>query len=160
MKKLLLLPIFSLLFLTSCEGPEGPPGEPGINILGQVFEVEIDLTQANSFQQVVTIPTSIEVYESDAILVYRWEGTFDGADIWTPLPVTYFNANGTYLYTFNHTFFDLKFFLDGNFDLSTLGNEWKFDQIFRVAVVPAEFGDANISMEQLESSANVEFIGN
>lgn len=160
MKKLLLLSAVFVFVLTSCEGPEGPPGPPGINILGQVFEVSIDLNGGNNFQQVITIPTSVEVYESDALLVYRWEGTFDGADIWTPLPATYFNNNGTYLYTFNHTFFDIQFFLDGNFDLNTLGNEWKFDQLFRVAVVPAEFADANLSMDQLENAPNVEFIGN
>lgn len=160
MKKLLLLSAVFVFVLTSCEGPEGPPGPPGINILGQVFEVSIDLNGGNNFQQVITIPTSVEVYESDALLVYRWEGTFDGADIWTPLPATYFNNNGTYLYTFNHTFFDIQFFLDGNFDLNTLGNEWKFDQLFRVAVVPAEFADANLSMDQLENAQNVEFIGN
>ena len=160
MKKIFLFAILSTFLFASCEGPEGPPGPPGINILGQVFEVTIDFTAGNDFQQVITIPTSIEVYESDAILVYRWEGTFDGADIWTPLPATYFNQNGTYLYTFNHTFFDLQFFLDGDFDLNTLGSEWKFDQSFRVAIVPVEFADANLTMDQLESAQNVEFIGN
>ena len=160
MKKLLLVSVLSVFLLSSCEGPAGPPGPPGINILGQVFEVNINFNAGNDFQQIITIPTSVEVFESDAILVYRWEGTFDGADIWTPLPATYFNQNGTYLYTFNHTFFDIQFFLDGDFNLTTLGNEWKFDQYFRVAVVPSEFADANLSMDQLESSVNVEFIGN
>lgn len=160
MKNFILLAALSVFILTSCEGPEGPPGPPGINILGQVFEVTIDLNASNNFQQVITIPTNIEVFESDAILVYRWEGSFDGADIWTPLPATYFNQNGTFLYTFNHTFFDIQFFLDGDFNLTTLGNEWKFDQSFRVAIVPAEFGDANLTMEQLENAQNVEFIRN
>ena len=163
MKKFLLFTVLSVFLITACEGPDGPPGPPGapgINILGQVFEVNIDFNANNNFQQVITIPSTIEVFESDAILVYRWEGTFDGADIWTPLPATYFNNNGTYLYTFNHTFFDIQFFLDGDFNLTTLGNEWKNDQYFRVAVVPSEFGNANISMDQLENSVNVEFIGN
>ncbi len=161
MKKLFVLPVLVLsLMFSSCEGPEGPPGEPGINILGQVFEVTINLNGANGFQQVVNIPTNIEVFESDAILVYRWEGTFDGADIWTPLPATYFDNGGTFLYTFNHTFFDVQFFLDGNFDLTTLGSEWKNDQSFRIAVVPAEFADANLTMEQLENATQVEFLGN
>ncbi|MEZ4817734.1 MAG: hypothetical protein R2776_07170 [Flavobacteriaceae bacterium] len=161
MKKTFFLPLVSLIFfLTSCEGPQGPPGQDGINILGQVFERTIDLNASNGFQQVVTIPTSIEVYESDAILVYLWEGTYDGADIWTPLPTTYFPDEGTLLYTFNHTYFDVKFFLDGNFDLTQLGSEWTNDLTFRIAIVPAEFGDANLTMEQLENSAQVEFIGN
>lgn len=159
MKKILALSILSFLLFTSCEGPAGPPGPPGINILGQVFEATINLNSNNNFQRVVTIPNSIEVFESDVILVYRYEGTFDNADIWTPLPATYFDANGTFLYTFNHTFFDVKFFLDGNFNLNTLGVEWTNDQTFRIAVVPAEFAGANLTMEQLESSTNVEFVG-
>ncbi len=160
MKNILALSILSILLFTSCEGPSGPPGPPGINILGQVFEATINLNNFNNFQKVVTIPNSIEVYESDVVLVYRYEGTFDNADIWTPLPATYFDANGTFLYTFNHTYFDLKFFLDGNFNLNTLGVEWTNDQTFRIAIVPAEFASANLTMEQLESSANVEFISN
>lgn len=164
MKKILILPLIVIsLFLTACEGPQGPPGPPGydgINILGQVFEVTINLNENNNFQRVVTIPSSIEVYESDVILVYRWEGTFDGADIWTPLPATYFSLGDTFLYTFNHTFFDVKFFLDGNFDLTELGSEWTNDQSFRIAIVPAEFGQADLTMEQLENSPQVEFLGN
>ena len=167
MKRLIFLPltIFTLI-LFSCEGPQGPPGQDGldgINILGQVFEVTFDFdydANNNIYSKVITIPTSIEVYESDVILAYRWEGTFDGADIWTPLPATYFSLGDTFLYTFNHTFFDLKFFLDGNFDLTELGLEWTNDQSFRIAIVPAEFGEANLTMEQLENSAQVEFIGN
>ena len=164
MKKLMLLPLLTIsLFLISCEGPQGPPGQDGldgINILGQVFEVTIDLNPNNNFQQVITIPSTIEVFESDAILAYRWEGTFDGADIWTPLPATYFSLGDTFLYTFNHTFFDVQFFLDGNFDLTELGSEWTDDQSFRIAIVPSEFGDASITMDQLENSPNVEFLGN
>ena len=57
-------------------------------------------------------------------------------------------------------FFDVQFFLDGNFDLTTLGSEWKNDQSFRIAVVPAEFADANLTMEQLENATQVEFLGN
>jgi hypothetical protein len=164
MKKILVLPLIAItLFLTACEGPQGPPGPPGfdgINILGQVFEVTIDLNANSNFQQLVTIPSSIEVYESDVILVYRWEGSFDGADIWTPLPATYFSLGDTFLYTFNHTFFDVKFFLDGNFDVAELGPEWTDDQSFRIAIVPSEFGQADLTMEQLENSPQVEFLGN
>ena len=160
--KRILLALFSVTVLfSSCEGPEGPPGVPGINVLGKVIEVNIDLDQNNGYQQVVTLPLDIEVFESDVILVYRYEGVLDTADIWTPLPATYFDAGGgTFLYTFNHTYFDVKFFLDGNFNLNTLGSEWTQNQIFRIAVVPAEFGDASLSMEDIEQSESFEFLGN
>jgi hypothetical protein len=160
MKNIFAISILSIFLFTACEGPSGPPGPPGINILGQVFEVTINLNNNNDFQRVITIPNSVEVYESDVLLVYRYEGSFDNADIWTPLPATYFDANGTFLYTFNHTYFDVKFFLDGNFNLNALGFEWTNDQTFRIAVVPSEFASSNVTMQDLESSANVEFIGN
>lgn len=161
MKQLFISLLAVGLLSASCVGPEGPPGDPGINILGKVIEVSIDLNPSNNYEQLVTLPLSIEVFESDVVLVYRHEGVFDGADIWTPLPATYFDqGGGTFLYTFNHTYFDVKFFLDGNFNLDVLGNQWTDNQLFRIAVVPAEFGNSNLSMEEIEDSINFEFLGN
>lgn len=161
MKHVFLTLVSLNLLFSSCQGPEGPPGVPGVNILGKVIEVSIDLDQSNGYQQVVTLPLDVEVFESDAILVYRHEGIFDTADIWTPLPTTYFDAGGgTFLYTFNHTYFDVKFFLDGNFNLNTLGPEWTQNQLFRIAIVPAEYGDGSWSMEDIEQSGSFEFLGN
>lgn len=161
MKHVFLTLVSLNLLFSSCQGPEGPPGVPGVNILGKVIEVSIDLDQSNGYQQVVTLPLDVEVFESDAILVYRHEGIFDTADIWTPLPTTYFDAGGgTFLYTFNHTYFDVKFFLDGNFNLNTLGSEWTQNQLFRIAIVPAEYGDGSWSMEDIEQSGSFEFLGN
>ncbi|MDG1063910.1 MAG: hypothetical protein P8O93_05640 [Flavobacteriaceae bacterium] len=158
--KYLLTLILSITLFASCEGPEGPAGRPGINILGQVFEVNINLNTANNFEQVVTIPSDIEVYESDALIVYRYEGSFNGADIWTPLPATYFDSfGGTFLYTFNHTYYDLKFFLDGNFNLSVLTPNWTQNQVFRVVLVPAEFANADLSFEELQNVLELEFTG-
>lgn len=161
MKHVFLTLVSLNLLFSSCQGPEGPPGVTGVNILGKVIEVSIDLDHSNGYQQVVTLPLDVEVFESDAILVYRHEGIFDTADIWTPLPTTYFDAGGgTFLYTFNHTYFDVKFFLDGNFNLNTLGPEWTQNQLFRIAIVPAEYGDGSWSMEDIEQSGSFEFLGN
>lgn len=166
MKNLLLLIVLatSTVFV-SCEGDPGPPGEPGINILGQVFEVSVDFTQGNDYRQLINIPSNIEVFESDTILVYWLEDVVaDGGstiDVWSPLPQTiYLNGGGSFQYTFNHTFIDVLLFLQGDVDLATLGNGFTSDQIFRIAIVPAEFGDANISMEEIENSGNFEFVGN
>ncbi len=166
MKKFLLLfAALSVTLFTSCEGDPGPPGEPGINILGQVFEVNVDFTQGNNYQQLVTIPNNIEVFESDAILVYWLEDVVnDGGgslDVWSPLPQTiYLDEGGSFQYTFNHTFVDVLLFLQGDVNLGTLGNAFTNDQIFRIAVVPSEFGDADLTMEEIENSGNFEFLGN
>ncbi|WP_340198911.1 collagen-like protein [Ascidiimonas sp. W6] len=149
-----LLLAFSVLFI-SCEGDPGPPGFDGLDgldgesLLGTVFETPaINFNQGNDFSASFDFPTNFEVFESDAILVYLLEDvTGDGnggeADIWTPLPQTFFLNEGTLLYSFNHTFFDVALFLDGNFDLSLTPDGFTQNQIFRIVVVPAEFGQAS-----------------
>lgn len=167
MKKIfLLLATTGSLIFSSCEGDPGPPGEPGINILGQVFEVTVNFTAGNEFQQLVTIPSNVEVFESDVILVYWLEDVVPGGnggtiDIWSQLPQTiYLNGGGSFQYTFNHTFIDVLLFLQGDVDLTTLGSGFTDDQVFRVAIVPSEFADANLTMEQIMNSGDFVFLGN
>lgn len=163
MKHLLLFfAAVSTVFFTSCEGPEGPPGEPGINILGQVFEVNVSFTQGNDFQQLITFPNNIEVFESDVVLVYWLEdvisdGNGGSLDVWSQLPQTvYLSTGGSFQYTFNHTFVDALLFLQADVDLNTLGNGFTNDQIFRIAVVPSEFGTADLTMDQLLHNLDLE----
>jgi len=158
----LLIAISTTLLFSSCEGPVGPPGANGINILGQVFEVTIDFTPNNDYSRLITFPSNIEVYESDVVLVYLLEETIPGnggpIDVWSQLPQTYFLNQGTLLYTFDHTFLDVNIFLDGNFDLGTLGSAYTDDQVFRIAVVPSEFGTTDISMDDLMDLLEIETI--
>lgn len=84
MKKIFFTLATFVFFLTACEGPQGPPGQDGYNILGQTFErtVNFQYNPSQGIQEViVTIPNHIEVWESDAILVYRLDGVFNGYDI-------------------------------------------------------------------------------
>ncbi len=164
-----ILLAFSILFF-SCTGDPGPPGrdgfdgldgQDGINILGTVFETQpIDFTAGNDFWSVYTFPTNFEVFDTDAILVYLLEDvTDDGlggqADIWTPLPQTYFLDEGTLLYSFNHTYFDVAVFLDGDYDLSLTPDGFALGQIFRIVVVPADpFNSANLDTSNFQSVLN------
>lgn len=156
----LLLAISTTLIFTSCEGPSGPPGPPGADgdvYLGQVFEANINFNEGNGFSRLVTFPSDIIVYESDVVLVYVLEGVTNGdIDIWSQLPQTYFLPQGTLLYTFDHTFLDVRIFLDANFNLSTLGSDYTDDQIFRIAILPAEYADANLTMEELMYNLQVD----
>ncbi|MAZ72481.1 MAG: dihydrolipoamide dehydrogenase [Flavobacteriaceae bacterium] len=178
-KALLFLAVSVSFFFIACEGDPGPPGpqgEPGINILGQVFEINTDLFydpgQDALVSPIIAFPGNVEVFESDAILVYRLTGQDNNfnppADVWTQLPYSEFFADDTgdvFQYNFNHTFFDVQFLIDGNFDVSTLGLDFTTDQIFRVAVVPSEFATDTMSMEQLLEglqldSSNITTLGN
>jgi len=160
-KSLLFFVTISTLLFTACEGDQGPPGEPGINILGQVFEVNATFSQNNNFQQNFVFPSNIEVFESDVVLVYWLEevvpdGNGGSLDVWSQLPQTiYLDGGGSFQYTFNHTFLDALLFLQGDIDLTTLGNGFTNDQVFRIAIVPSEFGTTNLSMEALLQSMSV-----
>ena len=153
-----------VLFTVACEGPQGPPGYDGLDgldgldgadgIQGQVVEVEgVNFgydADANLFSSLITFSdiTNFEVFESDAVLVYRYVGsipTDDGgtADLWSQIPQNYFLDEGTIQYVFEHTFIDLELFIDGNFDLSTLSTDFTDDQIFRIVFIPSEYGEAS-----------------
>lgn len=141
MKKfLILLPILSLLFI-SCEGPMGPPGQDGlngVNILGQIFEAQVNFNAGDNYEVFVDIPNQIEVFDTDIIMAYILVGEFEGRDIWEPLPQTLFFEDETLLYGFNYTTLDVSFFLDGTVDFDNLPSEFTQNIIFRVAVLPAD----------------------
>ena len=153
-----------VLFAVACEGPQGPPGYDGLDgldglegadcIQGQVVEVEgVNFGydgDANLFSTLINFSdiTDFEVFESDAVLVYRYVGsipTDDGgtADLWSQIPQNYFLDEGTIQYVFEHTFIDLELFIDGNFDLSTLSTDFTDDQIFRIVFIPSEYAEAS-----------------
>lgn len=151
MKKFSFLSIISLVvILASCEGPAGPPGPPGfdgqdgINILGKVLEIEGTFTAEDNYTLIFDFPQDVEVFESDIVLVYiLWEQIEDNGeffDVWRLLPQTRLLDQGILQYNFDHTFFDVTIFLEGDFDFSTLGPADTDNQIFRIAIMPAEFG--------------------
>ncbi|GHC63933.1 hypothetical protein [Ulvibacter litoralis] len=161
----LFLAVSAAFVFTSCEGPEGPPGEPGGLVYGQVFEttenLQYDSASATYTSPFISFP--VEVFESDVILAYRYEGSEvvngTSVDIWNPLPRSYFYQDGTsdiFEYSFNHTFFDIQFVIDGNFDLTIIEPEFTTNQTFRIAVVPAEFATANLTMDDLMQGLQID----
>lgn len=146
--------LVSILFL-SCEGPQGPPGfdgldglpgrdgADGVNVTGNVIDIEGSFTNENDYRIFYEFPQSIEVFETDVVMVYLlWDQTEDGngdaVDIWRALPQTVLLDQGILQYNFDHTFFDVNIFLDSDFDLGTLVPADTDNQVFRIAVIPAE----------------------
>ena len=155
MKKLSIL--LSIFLFTSCiessgpVGPQGPEGPPGP--VGQAFEVEADFTEGNGYTQIFEYPGNVEVLQSDIVAVYLlWEvDPSTGNDVWQPLPVSVFFNDGQLQYAFDHTVADVKLFLTGDTDLSTVGDEYTRDQIFRVAILPVDYVQSNnIDMNNME----------
>lgn len=147
-----ILFVFTLAVLTSCigePGPPGPPGEDGDSFLGSVFEIEGDFTSDNDYSLFFEFPNTIEVFESDVVLVYiLWDQTEDDngdpVDIWRLLPQSVVFDNGDILqYNYDHTFFDVEIFLDGSADFGALDPAYLEDKVFRIAVLPADYAMNN-----------------
>lgn len=164
MKNLLLfLALSSTILFTSCEGDPGPPGPPGQDgglLYAQVFETTVnsyDYYAANNTLRSTFRAYPFTVYESDVVLAYHFEGVGDigngqTADIWTQLPQSVFYNDGTgdfFQYNFNHTFVDVQFTIEGNFDLTNIAPADATNQIFRIAVVPSEYAKTNPSMKDI-----------
>ncbi len=153
MKKIIsLLSLISILFI-SCEvepGPEGPQGPPGADgILGQVFEVEVDFTAADNYETLVEFPSNIEVYESDIVMAYILDEVDMGTDIWEPLPQTLFIGGELLMYSYDHTYFDINFFIDGTIDPAGLDPIYRDGIVMRVAIIPADFAK-NIDINDID----------
>lgn len=68
----------------------------------------------------------------------------DAGDIWQPLPASiYFDDGSEMQYTFDHTEFDVQLLLYGNVDLSTVGDDYTQEQLFKVVVLPVEYVETN-----------------
>lgn len=161
MRKLkILMSLIAVLALASCKGDRGPQGPSGGSVLGKVFEVKVDFTPQNNYNHTFKFPKGVVVYESDVLLVYLLEEvTGNDVDVWTPLPQTYFDKNlGTMIYSFNHSFLDVKLFLDADFPLNQLSPQFTKDQVFRIAIVPMEFAEEGLSMDELMESGRIEWI--
>jgi len=164
MKRLLqfIMLFFAIAFVQACEGPEGdvgPQGEQGpqgatgaqgpagtsaptpvvYNISGWDFTAEDNWQLGINFDSL-----DIEVNETDAILVYRLLSAFEGENeevvpVWEPLPATYIRTEGIFQYGFLNTPYELGIYMQGQFDLATLEEEYINDQLFRILVIPAEY---------------------
>lgn len=140
MKKFSLVLILMGLLVASCEGPSGPPGPagaPGTYVVGKTYEYNISFSSSNNYQLSVDLPQ--EALKSDVVLAYMLFDTFDGENVWRPLPQTYMLPEGLLVYNYDFTRFDIKFYMDTNFDPILLNDTWKVNHKLRVVVVPSDF---------------------
>lgn len=146
-KKFAILAIAALGFTFSgCEGPQGPMGPEGpegpVGEVAKVFETEVNFNNGGNYQAIFSFPSKLMPYTTDFVMVYMlWETTKDAqgkdVDIWRPVPQTIFlDGARTFSYNFDHTYADVRLFLNGNFNLSTLPNSYTNKIIFRIAALP------------------------
>ena len=140
MKKLTsILMIAMALFLGACEGPAGPPGMDGDSFIGTIFEVQGDFTPENNYLIYNSYPSNVVVYDTDVVLVYiLWEDS-NGMDVWRLMPQTVVLPEGVIQYNYDYTYTDFQIFLEFTIPADNLLPAETDNQVFRVAVLPADF---------------------
>lgn len=152
MKKIsFIIILFASVLMLSCEGPVGPPGEDGTSLIGTVFEMEDDFKASNNYELFFDFPQNFEIYNTDVVLVYiLWEvATVNGeqTDVWRLLPQTVILDDGILQYNFDYTVNDVRIFLEGTTNFNNLLPAETDNQIFRIAVLPADFVASKKSAE-------------
>lgn len=142
MKKLAgILFIVAAVIFTSCDGPMGPvgpPGEDGGLEYATIYDIEGDFTSGNNYNFGYVFPNG-GIYESDVVLVYiLWE-VVDGLEVWRLCPQTVITDEGVILYNFDYTYEDVQVFLEFTVPEGSLLPAETDNQVFRIAVVPADF---------------------
>jgi hypothetical protein len=143
MKKItLILAFIGMITLQSCTVNDNDGDAIDNDTIAEVFEYTNVNFFPNDYTVVLNYPHAI--LSSDMVLVYRLSGSFQGEDIWKPLPETYFFGDGTLdlRYDFDFTRFDAQVYMEG-FDLAGVSASYRLNQIFRVVVIPAYFGKNN-----------------
>ncbi len=146
--------LLSAIFISSCEGPMGPqgiPGDDGDALIGTIFEFEDDFNSTNNYELYFDFPQNFEIYNTDVVMVYMsWDvvninGT--QTDVWRLLPQTRFIDGGVVQYNFDYTVNDVRIFIETTFQLDELLPSETHDQVFRIAVLPADFIASKKSVE-------------
>lgn len=150
-KNSFIIILFASVLILSCEGPVGPPGEDGTSLIGTVFEMEGDFKASNNYELFFDFPQNFEIYNTDVALVYiLWEvATVNGnqTDVWRLLPQTVILDDGILQYNFDYTVNDVRIFLEGTTNFNNLLPAETDNQIFRIAVLPADFVASKKSAE-------------
>ncbi len=159
-----LFVIATAILFSSCEGPVGPQGIPGEDAdIGTVFDIQGDFNSGNNYTLYTTYPSNLIVYDSDVVLVYiLWE-VADGVDVWRLCPQTVVLDNGVIQYNYDYTQSDVQVYLEFTIPENELLSSETDNQVFRIAVLPAEFAtnksidinDFNSLMEVPQLKMNV-----
>ncbi|WP_162417089.1 hypothetical protein [Cyclobacterium roseum] len=170
MKKILYLVVMmvAIVSLPACEGPEGPQGPPGldgvdgedgedgIEVLNLVFEGTVNFLEENDF----AIVSQLEISPGDNLLVYLEWNQVEENSLWRLLPQTIFFGEGailTYNYQYTNTIFNV--FMQANFDLTEIAEEYTNNQRIRVVLLPGFFVEENARVDFNDFDAVMELIG-
>lgn len=167
MKKIFTLLLFSVFAFTSCSddgqigppGPQGPLGEAGP--LAQVIDITGDFSETDNYTLSLDFNAEgLEVFETDAVLVYLKDGE-DGeaggapVEVFRMLPQVYYVESGEVQYNYEFTFFEVEIFMEGTANFDDLDPAFTQDQVFRIVIVPGEFAQTSgVDMSNMNAVLN------
>ncbi len=170
MKKItLLFSVIATLLIVSCgkdgiDGRDGVDGQDGVNIQGKVIDIQGTFSESNDYGFRHEFGNNIEVLDTDVVLVYLLWNQVNGSDgqpidVWRQLPQNIIiDGKGLLQYNYEHTFLDVDFFLEADFDLGTLTAEYTDNQVFRIAVLPAESLTGKSSLDRSDIRAVLSYL--
>jgi hypothetical protein len=148
MKKIFgLIGIFAVV-LTGCSGSDGRDGLDGQSAeLPNVFEetVTYEYNQVDNNWVSETLGYDGTV-NGDIFLVYLNIGN----EVYSPMPISFFDEEGTFQYEFNHNASSVQLTIEGNNDLSNLSANRTDNKLIRVAIIPAALAQ-DFSTEDLSN---------
>ncbi len=125
--------------------------------IGQEYKMSGDFKYDANFGYYISGSFDKAIPASDRVLVYIWNGTNNGADVWSPVPNTTFvdastvpNGKKIY-YSYAFSVKDVYFYAKGNYDISTTP-EYLKNQRFSILVVPANSMKASASASVNEAN--------
>jgi len=146
MKKILtLFAVVGLLAFSGCSDDDNDNvdydtvGTVYENTSNNYYNFNPSSNPLNNFRVRFVFPQRI--LDSDVVLVYRYAGVDSDRDVWEFLPETHYLNNGTRNFSYDFTFSDsfVDIYLNGNSLTDPELDDYRFNQIFRIVVVPADF---------------------
>lgn len=139
MKKLLtllMMAAFSFM-IVSCDTRDDRVDQDTYSVVYDLANVDFIYSAADGY----TISRTMNIYNSDVLLMYRRTGTTStGEAVWQQIPKTiYLNGGNELDYDFDFSSKDFVIYANGNYDLSTTP-QYINGQTFRIVIVPASFG--------------------
>ncbi|MGB3775425.1 MAG: hypothetical protein WA951_09225 [Leeuwenhoekiella sp.] len=135
MKKIFgILGIFTLV-LTGCSGEDGRDGLDGQdaqlpNVFEETVNYEYNADDNNWVSETLGYDGTVN---GDIFLVYLSVGN----NVFSPMPISFFDDEGTFQYEFNHDASSVQLTIEGNSDISNLSANRTENKLVRVAIIPA-----------------------
>ena len=140
MKKLLtllMMAAFSFMIISCDTTRDDRIDQDTYSVVYDLANVDFIYSAADGY----TISRTMNIYNSDVLLMYRKTGTTStGEAVWQQIPKTIYLAGGNELdYDFDFSSKDFVIYANGNYNISTTP-QYINGQTFRIVIVPASFG--------------------